>query len=100
MVETLIDWLIMLPVLAVFLGILFGLWKGIAWLGGKKLQQFRKDYPFGFPVLVLFVVVFTPLLLVAATTGEWKKIMGYAVPVFFGFSSPLWALLRLLRRAA
>ncbi|MBT6723703.1 MAG: hypothetical protein HOB20_10775 [Planctomycetaceae bacterium] len=96
MVETLIDWLIMLPVLAVFLGILFGLWKGIAWLGGEKLQQFRKDYRFGFPVLVLLILVFTPFLIVALITGEWKATRKYAVVTFFSMVS----LLLLLRRAA
>ena len=96
MVETLIDWLIMLPVLAVFLGILFGLWKGIAWLGGEKLQQFRKDYPFGFPVLVLLILVFTPFLIVALITGEWKATRKYTVVTFFSMVS----LLLLLRRAA
>ena len=96
MIEKLIDWMIMIPILVVILAILFGFWKGISWLGGRKLQQFREDHPFGFPVLILLAVVFTPFLMVAVITGEWKASMYYAVVTFFGMVP----LLLLLKRAS
>jgi len=85
----------MLPILVVILAILFGFWKGISWLGGKTLQQFRKDHPFGFPVLMLLALVYIPFLIVAVITGEWRATMKYAVGTFVGMVS----LLLLLRRA-
>ena len=94
MIETLIDWMIMLPVLVVILAILFGFWKGISWLGGRRLQELREDHPFLFPVLMLLAVVFTPFLIVAAITGEWEASMDYAVVTFFVGMVPLLSLLR------
>ena len=94
MIEKLIDWMIMLPILVVILAILFGFWKGISWLGGKRLQQFRKDHPFGFPVLMLLALVYIPFLIVAVITGEWRATMKYAVVTFFVGMVPLLSLLR------
>ena len=96
MIETLIDWMIMLPVLVVILAILFGFWKGISWLGGRRLQELREDHPFLFPVLMLLAVVFTPFLLVAVITGEWEASMDYAGITFCGMVP----LLLLLKRAS
>ena len=89
MIETLIDWMRMLPILAVILTFLFGVWKGISWLGGKKLQQLRKDYPYRFPAVMLSILVCTPFLIAAVITGEWKSTMRYAAMTFGGMATLL-----------